>query len=127
MDEQESRDNTNSRLLDLPAELRSRIYEFQTLNDLETFTSTLTLPVLLTTSKQIREEYSSVFFSSSLLQFEAYDVETETWHRILNKNNKRLILETARISDLAFFWSLASARRFCQREYEISSGRRWGM
>jgi hypothetical protein len=110
------------RLLALPAELRNRIYDFLVLSDLQAFADLMVKPALLKASSQLGNEYSSVFFGSELLKFDAYVGEAGVWHQIQNKQSKRLIFETCVFTDILDFWSVASARRYCQRLYSDWQG-----
>ena len=108
--------------LDLPAELRNRIYEDLCTPDLELFVERQTQPALLKTSHQLRKEYSSIFFSNESLKFDAYIGIDNSWQQVLDKETKRMILERGVLSNLVDFWSLASARRHCQRRYSDWQG-----
>jgi hypothetical protein len=79
-------------------------------------------PGLLKTSTQIRGEYSDVFFGSELLKFDAYVGEVGVWQQIKTKQGKRTIFETSIFTDMLEFWSVASARRYCQRLYSDWQG-----
>ena len=105
-----------SSLLSLPAELRIRIYEFHLPDALAVFADTTILPTLLRTSRQLRSEFADVFYGSECLKLDAYYSNTDTWCPLAEASAKRAVLEDARIQlkDLADFWSLASARRYCQ-------------
>lgn len=105
-----------SSLLSLPAELRIRIYECHLPDALAVFADTTILPTLLRTSRQLRSEFADVFYGSECLKLDAYYSNTDTWCPLAEASAKRAVLEDARIQlkDLADFWSLASARRYCQ-------------
>lgn len=111
-----------SGLLALPAELRNRIYECLVPADLQMFADNMTKPSLLKASSQLSGEYSSVFFDNELLKFDAYFGETGTWEQVRSKQSKRIIFENCVFTDLLDFWSLASARRYCQRLYSDLQG-----
>ena len=106
----------------LPAELRIRIYEYLVLADLQMFADNMTKPSLLKASSQLSDEYSSIFFDSELLKFDAYSGETDTWQQVRSKQSKRVIFEDCVFTDMLDFWSLASARRYCQRLYSDWQG-----
>lgn len=109
-----------SQFLALPAELRNRCYEFLVLSDLQAFADNAIRPALLKSSRQLANEYSGIFFDSELLKFDSY--AGETWQQIRNKQAKRHIFETGVFMDMLDFWSLASARRYCQRLYSDWQG-----
>lgn len=111
-----------SQLLRLPVELRCRIYDFVVPSDLQSFADRMAKPGLLKTSTQIRGEYSDVFFGSELLKFDAYVGEVGVWQQIKTKQGKRTIFETSIFTDMLEFWSVASARRYCQRLYSDWQG-----
>ena len=111
-----------SHLLALPAELRMRIYDYVTMGDLQTFVDKMTKPSLLKTSRQIREEYPDIFFSNEALKVDAFYGAAGEWHQIRNQQTKRAIFEDCIFTDLLEFWSLASARRYCQRLYSNWQG-----
>jgi hypothetical protein len=105
-----------SSLLTLPAELRIRIYECHLPDALAVFADTTEPPTLLQTSRQLRSEFADVFYGSEYLKLDAYYSNTDAWCPLAAASAKRAVLEGARIQlkDLADFWSLASARRYCQ-------------
>lgn len=109
-------------LLLLPRELRDHIYSFLVLSDLQAFVDKTIKPALLQTSIQVRNEYSEIFFDSELLKFDAYFGEGSTWQAIHSKQAKRNILENCVFTDMLDFWSVASARRYCQRLYSDWQG-----
>lgn len=109
-------------LLVLPAELRIRVYKYVVIGDLQTFADKMSKPGLLKTSRQLREEYSDVFFSDEALKIDAYYGEGDAWHQVRGKQAKRAIFEECIFTDLLDFWSLASARRYCQRLYSNWQG-----
>lgn len=111
-----------SGLLALPAELRNRIYDCVATIDLETFADKMTKPGLLKASSQLRTEYSDVFFGSDLLRLDAYSGISNTWQQVQNKRAKRTIFEGCIFTDLLEFWSVGSARRYCQRLYSDWQG-----
>lgn len=104
-----------SQLLALPAELRNRIYDYLVSHDIETYADTPRNPALLDVSEQLHREYSSVFFGSDHLKLDAYYNATDTWAAIHNAKAKRAIIGRSTFTDLSDFWSLAAARRYCQR------------
>ncbi|KXL41384.1 hypothetical protein M433DRAFT_148794 [Acidomyces richmondensis BFW] len=108
---------TPSDLLRLPAELRNKIYDFTLPDSIEVFAETGHLPSLLRTSRQIHREYSSIFYSTDRIKFDAYYHETDSWCEIAGWEAKQAILECKNtvLVSLLEFWSLASARRYCQR------------
>ena len=108
--------------LSLPAELRNRIYDFVAVADLQTFADRMIEPSLLKASRQIREEYSDIFFSNSALKFDAYQGAVNSWHHVEDKLSKRAIFERCVFTDLLEFWSVASSRRYCQRLYSDWQG-----
>jgi hypothetical protein len=105
-----------SSLLTLPAELRIRIYECHLPDALAVFADTTVPPTLLQTSRQVRSEFADVFYGSECLKLDAYYSNTDAWCPLAGATAKRAVLEGAKIQlkDLADFWSLASARRYCQ-------------
>ena len=105
-----------SSILTLPAELRLRIYEYHLPDALAVFADTTEPPTLLQTSRQLRSEFADVFYGSECLKLDAYYSITDTWCPLAAASAKRAVLAGARIQlkDLADFWSLASARRYCQ-------------
>lgn len=109
-----------SRFLALPAELRNRCYDFIVLSDLQAFSDNAIRPALLKTSLQLANEYSSILFCCELLKFDAYS--GESWQQIQSKQAKRRIFENGCFTDMLDFWSLASARRYCQRLYSDWQG-----
>ena len=111
-----------SPLLRLPVELRCQIYDFVVPSDLQSFADRMATPGLLKTSKQIRDEYSDVFFGSEFLKLDAYFGEVGVWQQVKTKQVKRAIFETSIFTDMSEFWSLASARRYCQRLYSDWQG-----
>lgn len=104
-----------SPLLALPPELRNNIYTFTLATDLSSFGETATLPPLLQTHPQLRHEYGPIFYLTPHLKIEEYHRLTDTWTEIRGLKAKRQILEASAYLDLYDFWSLASARRYCQR------------
>lgn len=110
-------DNTYSPFLSLPAELRDLIYSFTTLNDLEYFAEHTTKPALLRTNKQIHKEYSSIFFASPLLKLETFSGCPPSWTSLHGKEAKQAVFEKCTLRNLTDFWSLGSARRYCQRRF----------
>lgn len=104
-----------SRLLSLPAELRNRIYDYVLRHDLETFAETLRPPPTLQTHSQLRREYAGIFYGSEQLQVDAYYDATDAWCTVSDGRAKLAILQKCKFTDLTDFWSLASARRYCQR------------
>lgn len=111
-----------SPLLALPPELRNHVYDFIVLSDLQAFADQMIKPALLKVSPQLGDEYSRVFFGSELLKFDAYFGDAGTWQQIQNKQSKRMIFEACVFTDMLDFWSLASARRYCQRLYSDWQG-----
>lgn len=102
-------------LLALPPELRNNIYTHTLATDLSEFGETATLPALLKTNPQLDTEYSPIFYLSPELKIEEYHSLTDAWTEIRELKAKRQILERSAFLDLYDFWSLASARRYCQR------------
>ena len=102
-------------LLALPAELRNRIYEYLFAYDVEAFADNVHKPALLDSCRQLQSEYSGLFYNSNLIKLDAYYSETDSWCEIVGVKAKRDILEHSTFADLFDFWSLASARRYCQR------------
>jgi len=104
-------------LLHLPAELRNRIYDFALSDDIEIFAETARLPSLLRANRQIHREYASVFYSTDRIKLDAYYQETDSWCEVAGWEGKQALLERSSTTfvDLLDFWSLASARRHCQR------------
>ncbi len=109
-------------LLSLPGEIRNTIYALLVISDLEALAETMTKPLLLRTSHQLRKEYSDVFFSYSTLQIDAYHGLRNTWTTLQQPQAKRKVFEQCVLTDLLHFWSLASARRYCQRVYSDYQG-----
>lgn len=105
----------SSPLLALPPELRNNIYTFTLASDLSDFGETATLPSLLQTNIQLSTEYSPIFYLVPELKVEEYHSLTDTWTEVRELKAKRQILESSAYQDLYDFWSLASARRYCQR------------
>jgi hypothetical protein len=110
-----SRDS--SALLGLPAELRIHIYELYLPDSLATFADTLRPPALLRVSRHVQHEFAGIFYGSECLKLDAYYSATDLWCPLADAGSKRAVLENQEIElkDLADFWSLASARRHCQR------------
>lgn len=109
---------TPSPLLTLPAELRNTIYEHLLAHDIDAFAddpSTFSIPPLLTVCHQLCDEYSSIFFTSRHIKIDAYYNDTDSWCEVRDSTARQVILRQSTFSDLADFWSLASARRYCQR------------
>ena len=104
-----------SPFLALPAELRNRIYDYILLDSLDVFAETAHLPPLLHTCRQISSEYAGIFYATSLIKLDSYYHATDSWAAVSDARGKRRILERATFADLWDFWSLASARRYCQR------------
>ena len=122
MSEDQNNMTTKCQLLALPAELRNRIYDFLVLSDLQTFADRMAKPALLKVCSQLGNEYSAVFFGNELLKFDAYFGDAGTWQKIEGKQSKRLIFETCVFTDMLDFWSVGSARRYCQRLYSDWQG-----
>lgn len=103
-------------LLTLPAELRNRIYEHHLPSCLALFADTLRPPALLQASRQLQHEFASIFYGSESLKLDAYYSITDTWCPLAERRAKSAVLESKglKLKDLADFWSLASARRYCQ-------------
>ena len=114
--------NKEVHLLTLPPEIRNEIYTHLAHLDLEIFAETTAQPALLQTSHQLRDEYSSIFFSHPGLQIEAYHGLDNSWTTIRHMPTKRRVIEESLLTDLLHFWSLASARRYCQRIYSDHQG-----
>jgi len=104
-----------SPLLDLPAELRNRIYELLVPYDIEAYADNLRRPSLLQVGAQTKREYPGIFFGSDLLKLDAYYDATDAWCSVSGAQAKLAILQKCTFTDLTDFWSLASARRYCQR------------
>lgn len=109
-------------LLALPAELRNRIYDFLAVVDLETFADKSTRPGLLKATSQLRAEYTDVLFGHEALKIDAYHGLDNIWRQVQHKAVKRTVFEESVFADLADFWSLGSARRYCQRLYSDWQG-----
>ncbi|KAF2772130.1 hypothetical protein EJ03DRAFT_213625 [Teratosphaeria nubilosa] len=115
----------SSAFLRLPAELRNHIYNSSLVYDIEAFAETACIPALLSVNEQLREEYSGLFYSSTLIKVDAYYTETDSWCEVQGRYEKQALLETSTYADLFDFWSLASARRYCQRPcYNRENARR---
>lgn len=110
-----SRNQRQPPLLCLPQELRDVIYAYILIEDVEHFAETAQLPALLSVHPQIRHEYSARFYATPLLTLDAYYHATDSWCEIRGTAAKCAILERSHFTDLSMFWSLASARRYCQR------------
>jgi hypothetical protein len=104
-------------LLSLPPELRIHIFELHLPDSLATFGDTLRPPTLLQVSRQVQQEFAGIFYGSDCLKLDAYYSSTDSWCPLAEARAKRAVLENQKIElkDLADFWSLASARRHCQR------------
>ena len=113
--------------LTLPQELRDQVYEHLLPSTLATFADKLHPPALFQTNRQLRAEFSSVFYASDSLRLDAYYSGTDTWCALTDARAKRVVLESAgergEFKDLADFWSLASARRYCQHVVGGQRGR----
>ena len=108
-------DKHTETLLTLPPELRNLIYDFLVPHDMSLFAETLSTPSLLSASSRLRREYLSVFFGSDLLTLDAYNGATDSWYSITSTKARLAALRGATFIDLSDFWSLAAARRHCQR------------
>lgn len=106
---------SSSPFLALPPELRNRIYDFALLADVERFAETPRIPTLLGVCRQVRHEYAGVFYGTNRVKLDAYYGETDSWCEVRGGKAKQAVLEHATFLDLFEFWSLASARRYCQR------------
>lgn len=106
---------SSSPFLALPPELRNNIYAHTLPEDLAQFGETVTLPALLSTTPQLSDEYSPIFYLAPELKVEEYHSLTDAWTEVRELKAKRQILERSSYLDLYDFWSLASARRYCQR------------
>lgn len=104
-----------SGFLALPAELRNRIYELLVPHDMEAYADSLRRPALLQVHSQVRREYTGLFYGSDLLKLDAYYDATDAWCSVSGAQAKLAILQKCTFTDLTDFWSLASARRYCQR------------
>lgn len=104
-----------SPLMALPPELRNHIYEYTMINDVEIFAETVRLPSLLYVSQQISQEYAGMFYDTNLIKLDAYYSGTDSWCQITDRLAKQRTLQQSSFADLFDFWSLASARRYCQR------------
>ena len=69
---------SSSRLLELPAELRNRIYCYAVVSDtsVPVGANSFSEPALLATSKQIRDEASPVFYAENSFNVDMSDYET---------------------------------------------------
>ena len=101
--------------LGLPAELRVRIYEYALDNDLETFAESVREPALLSVCQLVHHEYASIFYATNCIRVDAYYHETDSWCEVTGHQAKQVIISRSTFGDLFDFWSLASARRYCQR------------
>ncbi|KAK4505403.1 hypothetical protein PRZ48_003366 [Zasmidium cellare] len=113
---------TRSQFLLLPRELRDTIYEFAMINDLETFSEHLSKPSLLHVCRQTHEEYADIFFNGNLLRLETYSGQPPSWTSVQSRDEKQEIFENCVFRNLTDFWSLGSARRFCQRRFDNLGG-----
>ncbi|KAK4550121.1 hypothetical protein LTR36_003088 [Oleoguttula mirabilis] len=104
-----------STFLALPPELRNRVYKYILADDVELFAESVRKPALLAVCRLIEHEYAGVFYDTNLIKIDAYYSETDSWCEIRAGRAKQVILESATFADLFDFWSLASARRYCQR------------
>lgn len=104
-----------SPFLALPAELRNRIYELLVPYDIEAYADALRRPALLQVHPQVKREYTGLFYGSDLLKLDAYYDATDAWCSVSGAQAKLAILQKCTFTDLTDFWSLASARRYCQR------------
>jgi len=102
-------------LLALPAELRNRIYEYILIEDIKVFAENVRKPGLLSVCQQSQREYSGICYDNNLIKLDAYYSETDSWAEVRSKQAKQTTLERSTLRDLSEFWSLASARRYCQR------------
>lgn len=113
--------------LALPPEIRNTIYEHLLPSTLATFADNLQPPGLVQTNRQLRAEFASVFYASESLRLDAYYTATDSWCALTDARAKRVVLENAgtqgEFKDLADFWSLASARRYCQHVVGRERGR----
>jgi len=85
------------------------------INDVEIFAETVRLPSLLYVSQQISQEYAGMFYDTNLIKLDAYYSGTDSWCQITDRLAKQRTLQQSSFADLFDFWSLASARRYCQR------------
>lgn len=104
-----------SAFLALPAELRNRVYEYALLDDIEAFAESVHTPALLAVCQLTEHEYGGFFYSTNLIKLDAYYHDTDSWCEVKGRREKQVVLEQATFADLFDFWSLASARRYCQR------------
>ncbi|KAK5124154.1 hypothetical protein LTR85_001857 [Meristemomyces frigidus] len=104
-----------SAFLALPPELRIRIYEYALVEDVENYAETVRKPRLLSVCRLTEHEYAGFFYDTNLIKLDAYYNETDSWCEVKERQAKQVILEQATFTDLFDFWSLASARRYCQR------------
>ncbi|KAF2165033.1 hypothetical protein M409DRAFT_24420 [Zasmidium cellare ATCC 36951] len=111
-----------SRFLLLPRELRDAIYEFAMINDIEMLSEHLMKPSLLRVCRQTNEEYADIFFSNHLLRLDTFSGQPPTWTSVQDKDEKQAIFENCVFRNLTDFWSLGSARRFCQRRFDDLGG-----
>lgn len=111
-----------SPFLRLPRELRDAIYEYAILNDLDTFSEDLTKPSLLRVGRQIHDEYADCLFNGNVLRVETFSGQPPSWTSVQSKDEKQKIFENCVFRNLTDFWSLGSARRFCQRRFDDLGG-----
>lgn len=107
--------NQDNPLLSLPAELRNSIYEYVLTDDVVAFADNMCSPSLLSVCNLIQDEYASLFYATNLIKLDAYYSNTDSWCEVKSASAKRNILEHSTFADLSDFWSLASARRYCQK------------
>ncbi|KAK6390067.1 hypothetical protein LTR65_005880 [Meristemomyces frigidus] len=86
--------NTNSPFLKLPPELRNRIYYLAALDALPAHVRNHLLPALLTTCRQTRAEFSSLYFSDAIMTLERkVHVSSEyTSHRVSDVTTLKALL-----------------------------------
>ncbi|KAK3069473.1 hypothetical protein LTR53_012155 [Teratosphaeriaceae sp. CCFEE 6253] len=106
-----------SPLLALPAELRIRIYQLVILDGLHHFPEPVSRPPLLDVSRQLKREYSDIFYGSDCIKLAAYYSDTDSSAEIQARAAKQSFLRQSTFADLSDSHSLASARRHCQTVY----------
>lgn len=102
-------------LLALPAELRIAVYDMVVADDLRRFAHSFSLPALLRTCRQVRNEYVDVFCSDAHLTINAYYSETGMWSAVTGATAKLAVIARCSATHLVRYSSLASAQRDCER------------
>ncbi|KAK3073875.1 hypothetical protein LTR53_004174 [Teratosphaeriaceae sp. CCFEE 6253] len=77
-----------SLLLALPAELRNHIVELVLLEDLHHFPEPVCRPPLADVCRQLKREYSDIFYGSDLIKLDAYYSDTDSWAEIQGRAAK---------------------------------------